>query len=301
MFRRDVAQPGSAHAWGVCGRRFKSSRPDQFFTGFLSLVLASTLLAVDPDKLQYSSQERCQQLVVAGNRYWQPYAFLTSNGRGEYQGVAADLMQRLAENLDLPLQFAMHFDRLQLERQLRRGKVDLWLYVYDTPEVRKLLTLVEPGFLYDPITIVMHKDAPVQVDAWHELIGMRGATVADFFLEEKFARYADRYLYLKPVGELEEALSLLQNQQFDYVLGSQLQLSYALQQGQYHNLRLVPKVQSMVKVYMGFSKQSPCLSYLPYVKQQLLRYQEEVMPELLKKYVFNVEFKPVFLETVVKK
>ncbi len=27
---RGVAQPGSAHAWGACGRRFKSSRPDQF-------------------------------------------------------------------------------------------------------------------------------------------------------------------------------------------------------------------------------------------------------------------------------
>jgi hypothetical protein len=28
---RDVAQPGSAHAWGACGRRFKSSRPDHIF------------------------------------------------------------------------------------------------------------------------------------------------------------------------------------------------------------------------------------------------------------------------------
>ena len=26
---RDVAQPGSAFAWGASGRRFKSSRPDQ--------------------------------------------------------------------------------------------------------------------------------------------------------------------------------------------------------------------------------------------------------------------------------
>ncbi len=25
---RGVAQPGSAHVWGACGRRFKSSRPD---------------------------------------------------------------------------------------------------------------------------------------------------------------------------------------------------------------------------------------------------------------------------------
>jgi 5'-nucleotidase len=31
--RRDVAQPGSAHAWGAWGRRFKSSRPDHCFDG----------------------------------------------------------------------------------------------------------------------------------------------------------------------------------------------------------------------------------------------------------------------------
>ena len=30
---RDVAQPGSAHAWGACGRRFKSSRPDFYYLG----------------------------------------------------------------------------------------------------------------------------------------------------------------------------------------------------------------------------------------------------------------------------
>jgi hypothetical protein len=29
--RRDVAQPGSALAWGARGRQFKSGRPDQFF------------------------------------------------------------------------------------------------------------------------------------------------------------------------------------------------------------------------------------------------------------------------------
>ena len=28
---RDVAQPGSAHAWGAWGRRFESARPDHFF------------------------------------------------------------------------------------------------------------------------------------------------------------------------------------------------------------------------------------------------------------------------------
>lgn len=30
VIERGVAQPGSAHAWGACGRRFESSHPDQF-------------------------------------------------------------------------------------------------------------------------------------------------------------------------------------------------------------------------------------------------------------------------------
>jgi hypothetical protein len=32
-FRRDVAQPGRALAWGARGRQFKSARPDQFSLG----------------------------------------------------------------------------------------------------------------------------------------------------------------------------------------------------------------------------------------------------------------------------
>jgi hypothetical protein len=31
VFHRDVAQPGSALAWGARGREFKSRRPDQSF------------------------------------------------------------------------------------------------------------------------------------------------------------------------------------------------------------------------------------------------------------------------------
>ncbi len=34
---RDVAQPGSASHWGCGGRRFESSRPDQFINSFVDL------------------------------------------------------------------------------------------------------------------------------------------------------------------------------------------------------------------------------------------------------------------------
>src|SRR6202047_4316335 len=37
-FRRDVAQPGRALAWGARGRQFKSARPDQSFVFPLSKI-----------------------------------------------------------------------------------------------------------------------------------------------------------------------------------------------------------------------------------------------------------------------
>jgi 5'-nucleotidase len=44
---RDVAQPGSAHAWGACGRWFKSTRPDHFHLSFRSSAVSLILLTND--------------------------------------------------------------------------------------------------------------------------------------------------------------------------------------------------------------------------------------------------------------
>ncbi len=45
---RDVAQPGSASHWGCGGRRFESSRPDQF-QSFTSFGLIQKLVHIDHD------------------------------------------------------------------------------------------------------------------------------------------------------------------------------------------------------------------------------------------------------------
>ena len=40
--QRDVAQPGSAHAWGAWGRRFKSCHPDKFYFFYIILIQPSS-------------------------------------------------------------------------------------------------------------------------------------------------------------------------------------------------------------------------------------------------------------------
>ena len=43
MNRRSVAQPGSAHAWGACGRWFKSSRSDHLPDSILKRFFSTSI------------------------------------------------------------------------------------------------------------------------------------------------------------------------------------------------------------------------------------------------------------------
>ena len=43
---RDVAQPGSAHAWGAWGRRFKSCHPDTWFSTAYAIFLRKPFFLV---------------------------------------------------------------------------------------------------------------------------------------------------------------------------------------------------------------------------------------------------------------
>ncbi len=70
---RDVAQPGSAHAWGAWGRRFKSSRPDH--SSLETSQLARVLLTNDDGihspgiiALENAFSQLAEVTVVAPNR-----------------------------------------------------------------------------------------------------------------------------------------------------------------------------------------------------------------------------------------
>ncbi len=56
---RDVAQPGSAHAWGAWGRRFKSCHPD-FFCSLTNLLTFCNPLFIN-NVAQHRSASRCNR------------------------------------------------------------------------------------------------------------------------------------------------------------------------------------------------------------------------------------------------
>ena len=68
---RDVAQPGSASHWGCGGRRFESSRPDQWFpskSNVLSALRQSPVLHMRPTRKLSALVARARQYIRPGVR-----------------------------------------------------------------------------------------------------------------------------------------------------------------------------------------------------------------------------------------
>ena len=61
---RDVAQPGSAPAWGAGGRRFKSCRPDHFLWAFSEAWLFPFFLKKCPSEKKLSSESQSEPWVI---------------------------------------------------------------------------------------------------------------------------------------------------------------------------------------------------------------------------------------------
>src|SRR5712692_11867029 len=72
---RGVAQTGSAHAWGACGRRFKSGRPDQTKIGRLRVRPVDEMVSTDTllDFLPVGSQRLGSSVSHAGHAFPLPH------------------------------------------------------------------------------------------------------------------------------------------------------------------------------------------------------------------------------------
>src|SRR5678816_1604701 len=93
---RGVAQPGSAHAWGACGHRFKSGRPDHFSS--LQVKLADNSL---PDYAW--ARERMVQEQIIGRGIENPRIISAMRRIPRHLFVDAGLVTRAYDDCALPI------------------------------------------------------------------------------------------------------------------------------------------------------------------------------------------------------
>ena len=209
----------------------------------------------------------CDKLSLVGNTNWPPYAITVSEQN--FEGFAIDVAFKVLTKLGIPIEIVAMQSQRQTITALANGEADIVISVYDAADISDVIEIVQPAIINDPITILVVRNQAHSYRQWDDLIGLRGAMVRNFSFERKFSEYVDRFLYISHTGSLKDMLQLLVDKKIDYLIGSKLQLSYAIKQAGLENkLKLLEHITRDANVYMGISKRSNCYVYSPFIKKK---------------------------------
>lgn len=247
---------------------------------FICLLPSALVLAVDnpintdspDDSMQSSTVDKCKQLVVVGDTDWVPYAIKTDT---VVTGVGIDLVKGIFSELDIPVKELNFTDKRSIYHGLLLGDIDILVSLYPNAELGEFLEIIEPGYNPDPITVLMHAGKSGNIKRWDDLIGLHGIITRYFTLEKDFAEYVESYLYVTQQDDLHTTLDFISKKKFDYMLGSKAQLEYALKLvNNKDDFALLENISAPMEVRMGFSKQSQCKAYLPFLRKNLLELKD---------------------------
>ena len=244
----------------------------------VSLAIAPFFL-IASSVLAKNDLDTCKQVIVVGDVNWPPYVMQDSFAAGSFDfadhsdidGVAIALVRKIFAELDLPVQIAKFDSKRNIFNGLNVGDIDIIVNTYLYNDLEEVADIIKPGYLMDPVVVYMRKGSGFAFKRWDDLIGKRGVMTDNFTVNEKFASYASKYLYLHAKGSLSAIIDMVNDQKADYLIGSKLQLEYGIKQALLQDaLEILPTIAEPHEMHMGFAKNSLCRAYLPYLRKRLL-------------------------------
>jgi len=173
------------------------------FAGFLGLVTASLLSAgpVSADALDDIAARGT--LVVGTKADYQPFGFRDETGA--IVGFEPDLARDIADALGVKLELVPvgSTNRISL---LVEGKLDLIIATMnDTPERRKLIDIVEPGYYASGVNALAARS--VHLHVWQQLRGKPVCMIdGSFYIADITQRYEPEVVTFKNTADMYAAL-----------------------------------------------------------------------------------------------
>lgn len=250
----------------------------RLFTVFFIYMLATT--GVEAENIQ-----QCQKVVIAGDSQWPPYTLVSANG---LQGIGMDLAQQIFAELDIEVELTVYDDSTKMMQGLSNGTIDLIVSTYDHPAIGIGATIIQPGYLVDQITVAVPITASNNVTAWDDLVGAKGIANANFMPDDQTQSFFTNYLMLTTKDDLLTDLQAVYTGTYKYIVGSDLQLSYAIKNNNMSNDLIVMKnITRGGSVHMAFSNNSVCQLYSVYVQKRLQDYiNNGTVEKIMRQYIY---------------
>lgn len=226
----------------------------------------------------------CSQVVIGGLTDWVPYTLVDEDG---IYGVGFDLAAKIFDELDIPTKNIAFDSHLQLLQALRSNEVDVMVSVYPNNDIAATLDLVQPGYIEDPITVAVKSSNLSKTTSWENLSGFHGVMDMTFTPDQDTQDFFMAYLTVRDKLTIGKALEAVVKGNADYLVGSNLQLHYAIDDNDLQNdIAVANNVSRPAVVYMGMRRGSNCQQYASFLTKRLQDYKNDgTVDELVSKYL----------------
>jgi polar amino acid transport system substrate-binding protein len=192
------------------------------FVGMISSWYRPSLLAVTYLFLwcgQAAAQApACKSLVATGNPEYTPYLWRDPTDDTGLIGANADLMQLLSKEIGLPIEVKYLGSWARVQELAKNGRVDLIAGAFFTLPRLEYMDYFYPSFRSTRTVIWTTAKSTFPFKTRKDLIGRKGLTVINNSFGQEFDLYAEEFLKIDKVPQLEQAFRMLDVGRAEYLI-----------------------------------------------------------------------------------
>jgi polar amino acid transport system substrate-binding protein len=215
--------------------------------------------------------DECRKVVVSADPEFPPYAWYDGK---TLRGASVDVVLTVLRSMGLPYELTYEGPFARLLLTARRGGVDIITELKRNSEREVYLAFTETAIFTNPTSVFVRAGASIGDFHGRDDLRKRHGGVT------RSTRFGDGLdEFIKDVLEVEEGPGIHENfakleaRRIDYFISPHYPaMTYLITSGQEGRFTALKPFVAVAPVYVGWSKQSPCLSRLPEFDAKLKRY-----------------------------
>jgi polar amino acid transport system substrate-binding protein len=207
-----------------------------------------------------------ETLIASGHPEYAPIMWKENNA---IVGAGPEIVRLIFKDLNVTVKTPYVGDWDKVQQEAKEGRVDVLVGLYMTQDRKAFFEYSNP-YAKDPVVVFVAKGKAFPYDKWDDLIGKKGTTTVGDSFGQAFDKFLTEKLTVTRSEKVEENFSKLLKGRADYFI-------YAMYSGIFEadklglakKVELLPKEVCVENWYIGISKKSPYVKYLPQINKKL--------------------------------
>jgi polar amino acid transport system substrate-binding protein len=249
---------------------------EDYMTRHITIAIVAVLLMT-------TGMVRAAETVIASGHPQYP-PVMWKEGKN-IVGVGPELTRMVFNDLKIQVKSPYMGTWDKVQDQAKQGKIDVLVGLYMTEE-RKASFEYSRAFVKDPVVIFVAKGKTFPYAKWDDLIGKKGISTTGDSFGHAFDKFIVEKLTVTRLAKVEDIFAKLIDGTADYFI-------YAKYSGVFESDKLgiadkveyLPVNASVEDFYLGISKKSSFVKYLPEINKKLEEFVKDgTVDKLVQKY-----------------